>query len=103
MRRFGVLYPEDDAGKQYVAAFRSEVERRGGTIVGVDGYSPPRPRAAGRHVETLAQHVEHLQALFLPDNVSAAQTALRNSCSATCRTSPCSGVSGWEALAGAGQ
>ncbi len=44
MRRFGILYPEDDLGKQYAATFRSEAERRGGTIVGTDAYSPRRVR-----------------------------------------------------------
>src|SRR5215813_5181672 len=34
LSRFGVLYPDDPAGKELLATFRTEAERRGGTIVG---------------------------------------------------------------------
>jgi ABC-type branched-subunit amino acid transport system substrate-binding protein/Tfp pilus assembly protein PilF len=39
-RRFAILYPRDDYGRDYKNLFWEEVERRGGTIVGVEGYEP---------------------------------------------------------------
>jgi ABC-type branched-subunit amino acid transport system substrate-binding protein len=39
-RRFAVLYPRDDYGTMFKNLFWEEVERRGGMVVGVEGYDP---------------------------------------------------------------
>ena len=39
-RRFAILYPRDSYGTGYKNLFWEEVERRGGTIVGVEPYEP---------------------------------------------------------------
>jgi branched-chain amino acid transport system substrate-binding protein len=100
IRQFGVLYPVDDTGQQYLASFRSEVAQRGGTIVGVDGY---RPRAPELPAVTLKRwrNKDHMQAIFLPDDASAARSVVdfvqRDMPDITLL-----GVGGWESLAGEG-
>ncbi len=100
MRRFGILYPEDENGKQYLAAFRSEVERRGGTIVGTDAYSPRTPMLPAVTLKRW-RNSEHLQGIFLPDDVTAAEGVVhflqRDMPDITLL-----GVHGWEALGGEG-
>ena len=39
-RRFAVLYPKDAFGIEYKNLFWDEVERRGGRMVGIEGYDP---------------------------------------------------------------
>src|SRR5262249_19228419 len=100
IRQFGVLYPEDDIGQQYLAAFRSEVARRRGSIVGVDGYPV---RAAEVPAVTLKpwRKEQHLQAIFLPDDASAVRSVVRF-VQHDMPDVTLLGVGGWEALAGDG-
>jgi branched-chain amino acid transport system substrate-binding protein len=98
MRRFGILHPEGDAAKQFVASFRSNVERRGGTIVGVEGYLSREPVLPAVTLKRWHDS-QHVQALFLPDDEQVAQAVARF----LQRDMPdvmLLGVSGWEALAG---
>lgn len=97
MRRFGLVYAKDAA--DIVALFRSEVERRGGTIVGSAMY----PTGAQSVMSEAAvvrkwRDRENLQAVFLPgDAAVAAQFAKflqREMPDVTLL-----GVHGWESLA----
>lgn len=72
IRNIGILYPEDIAGKQLLVTLRAEVERRGGTVVGSQGYSPATRSVA---IGTLMKwrDEKQVQGIFLPDNVAAAE------------------------------
>jgi branched-chain amino acid transport system substrate-binding protein len=100
MRQFGVLYPADDTGQQYLASFRSEVTQRGGTIVGADGYEPRAPQLPAITLKRWRKDL-HLQAIFLPDDVDAARSVAhfveRDMPDVTLL-----GVGDWESLAGDG-
>jgi ABC-type branched-subunit amino acid transport system substrate-binding protein len=98
LRRFGILYPEDDFGKQYAATFRSEAEHRGGTIVGVDAYSP-LTRALSVATLKRWRDNQHLQAVFLPDNVLSAQ-AVAHVLQREMPDITLLGVHGWESIGG---
>ncbi len=39
-RRFAILYPRADYGRKFKNLFWEEIERRGGEVVGVEGYDP---------------------------------------------------------------
>ena len=97
LRRVGLLYPKD-AG-DLVAAFSSEVEGRGGTIVGAIAYAPGT-QSLTSEAATIRKwrDRDNLQAVFLPDRAAvAAQFAKflqREMPDVTLL-----GVQGWEALA----
>jgi len=40
VRRFGVIYPNDDTGRTFFAHFKAAATERGATVVGADAYSP---------------------------------------------------------------
>jgi ABC-type branched-subunit amino acid transport system substrate-binding protein len=99
LRRFGVLYPKDTYGAEFLSAFRSEVQRRGGTLVGAAGYDPRSARPE-TEVDALKRWRAgaDLQAVFLPDSApTAAHFAkfLQN----TMPDVTLLGVHGWETLA----
>lgn len=102
IRRFGVVYPKDSYGTEFLSTFRKEVERRGGTVVGANGY-PPGAHGPLTNVATLRKwrDAQNLQAIFLPDNTTAAaqvgELLQREMPDVTLL-----GVHGWEDLAGQG-
>ncbi len=73
LHRFGVLYPDDAYGKEFLAAFRAEAGRRGGEVIGAVAY-PPKAAKVGAEVSTLWKwrDGQNVQAIFLPDGVSPA-------------------------------
>jgi ABC-type branched-subunit amino acid transport system substrate-binding protein len=73
LRRFGVLYPNDAYGKEFLSAFRSEADRRGAQVIGAEAY-PPGTTSLGAEVNTLREWRErrNLQAIFLPDGATPA-------------------------------
>lgn len=99
LRRFGVVYPNDPYGKEFLSAFRSEVERRGGAMVGIDAY-PPTAKSLTAEVGTVRKWREagNVEAVFLPDTaVMAGKFAAELQ-----RQMPditLLGVHGWESLA----
>jgi ABC-type branched-subunit amino acid transport system substrate-binding protein len=68
LRRFGILYPNDPYGVDLSSAFRDEVGRRGGTVVGSIVYDPHQREF---NVELLSVDKwikdDDLQAVFIPD------------------------------------
>jgi ABC-type branched-subunit amino acid transport system substrate-binding protein len=68
LRRFGILYPNDPYGVALSSAFRDEVARRGGTVVGSIVYDPHQREF---NVELLSVDKwikdDGLQAVFIPD------------------------------------
>jgi ABC-type branched-subunit amino acid transport system substrate-binding protein len=68
LRRFGILYPNDPYGVGLSTAFRDEVSRRGGTVVGSIVYDPHQREF---NVELLSVDKwisgDDLQAVFIPD------------------------------------
>jgi ABC-type branched-subunit amino acid transport system substrate-binding protein len=68
VRRFGVFYPNDQYGVSLSTAFREEVERRGGTVVGSIVYDPKQREFS---VERLSLdkwvNDDGLEAVFIPD------------------------------------
>ncbi|HEX7406606.1 MAG TPA: ABC transporter substrate-binding protein [Candidatus Binatia bacterium] len=99
LRRFGVLYPKDAHGKELLEAFRTEVERRGGTVVGAGAYPPGSENVASdvRIVKKWRQ-AQNLQAVFLPDSATAA-AGFAKSLQETMPDVTLLGVHGWEGLA----
>lgn len=97
IRNIGILYPEDIAGKQLLVTLRQEVERRGGTVVGAQGYSPAtRAVAIGSLMKWRDE--KQVQGIFLPDDVAAAEGFARF----MQREMPdvtLLGIRGWEGLA----
>ena len=98
MRRFGVLYPRMTSGKSTAAAFRADVKRRDGSIVGVDGYSPQTHALPAATLKRW-RDTEHMQAVFLPDNVTMAQT-LAEILQRDMPDVTLLGTHGWESIAG---
>jgi branched-chain amino acid transport system substrate-binding protein len=81
LQRFGILYPRDAYGMALSQAFRDQVQRRGGQVVGTLAYSP---KAEEFSVELLTVQKwaadDGLQAVFIPDFAATAValgTALR--------------------------
>ena len=71
LRRVGLLYPKD-AG-DLVTAFRSEVEGRGGTIVGAIAYAPgTQSLTSEAAIIRKWRDRDNLQAVFLPDRAAVA-------------------------------
>jgi len=74
MRKFGILYPNDQYGIALSQAFRRQVEQRGGQVVGAVTYDPNQKEFS---VELLSLdkwiNGDGLQAVFIPD---FAQTAI---------------------------
>lgn len=68
LRHFGILYPNDPYGVALSSAFRDEVARRGGTVVGSIVYDPHQREF---NVELLSVDKwikdDGLQAVFIPD------------------------------------
>jgi ABC-type branched-subunit amino acid transport system substrate-binding protein len=73
LRRFGILYPNDPYGSALSQAFRGQVERRGGTVVGSVLYQPGQKEFS---VELLSVDKwtkgDALQAVFIPDSAATA-------------------------------
>jgi ABC-type branched-subunit amino acid transport system substrate-binding protein len=76
LRRFGVLYPSDTYGEEFLSAFKAEVVRRGGTVVGVDAYAPGAPAVVAADIKRWRKH-ENLQAVFVPDDAAAGAEVAR--------------------------
>jgi ABC-type branched-subunit amino acid transport system substrate-binding protein len=99
LSHFGVLYPDDASGKEFLSAFRAEVERRGGKIV---GSAPYRSGAANPAADTGTlmkwRDSQNLQAIFLPDGAVPA-AALARLLQREMPDVMLLGVSGWEDLA----
>lgn len=68
VRRFGILYPNDPYGIGLSTAFREEVDKHGGTVVGAVVYDPQQREF---NVELLSVDKwikgDDLQAVFIPD------------------------------------
>lgn len=76
LRRFGVVYPDTLAGRQFFAFAQAEILRRGGEIVGSDAYaSDTRGLTAG--LVRRWRDKENLQAVLLSDDAVAAATFAR--------------------------
>jgi len=97
LRRFGVLYPKDTYGEEFLSAFKAEVERRGGTVVGTGGY-PPGARGLAVGEVRRWRTSQDLQAVFLPDDAAAA-TQLARFLQREMPDVTLLGVHGWEGLA----
>ena len=73
LRRFGILYPNDPYGVALSSAFRDEVTKRGGTVVGSVVYDPHQREF---NVELLSVDKwikdDGLQAVFIPDFADSA-------------------------------
>ena len=73
LRRFGILYPNDPYGIALSSAFREEVQRRGGSVVGSVVYDPHQREFS---VELLSVDKwikgDGLQAVFIPDFADSA-------------------------------
>lgn len=73
LRRFGILYPNDPYGLSLSSAFRDEVTRRGGTVVGSIVYDPQQREF---NVELLSVDKwikdDGMQAVFIPDFADSA-------------------------------
>jgi ABC-type branched-subunit amino acid transport system substrate-binding protein len=73
LRKFGVLYPNDQYGIALSQAFRQQVEQRGGQTVGAVTYDPKQKEFS---VELLSLDKwikdDGLQAVFIPDFASTA-------------------------------
>lgn len=73
LKRFGILYPNDPYGIALSSAFRGEVERRGGSVVGSVVYDPHQREFS---VELLSVDKwikgDGLQAVFIPDFADSA-------------------------------
>jgi branched-chain amino acid transport system substrate-binding protein len=100
LRRFGILYPKDQHGQELVETFRTEVARRGGTVVGTDAYVPGGAVRASADVRTLKQwhNRQNLQAVFVPDDAAAAAVFAKLLQKAMPDVTLL-GVHGWEGLA----
>ncbi len=97
IRNIGILYPEDIAGKQLLVTLRQEIERRGGTVVGSQGYSPSARNVAIGSIMKWRDD-KQVQGIFLPDDVAAAEGFARF----MQREMPdvtLLGIRGWEGLA----
>ena len=73
LRKFGILYPNDQYGIQLSQAFRQQVEERGGQIIGAVTYDPKQKEFS---VELLSIDKwikdDGLDAVFIPDFASTA-------------------------------
>lgn len=100
LRRFGVLYPKDQYGKQALDTFRTEVTRRGGTVVGSDAY-PKAVADVTSNVQTVKQwrDAQNLQAVFFADSRAPAE-AFAKSVQDAMPDVTLLGMDGWEELAG---
>jgi ABC-type branched-subunit amino acid transport system substrate-binding protein len=74
LRRFGVLYPDDAYGREFLSAFRAEADRRGAQLVGAQAYPPGAAALSGAEVNALRKwrDSQNLQAIFLPDGAGPA-------------------------------
>lgn len=83
IKRFAILYPEEDYGRSMARAFWKEARDRGARITGLESYPPGEPREWGESVKTLLQ-VEDPEdptqtpepdfgAVFVPDSFSRAK------------------------------
>jgi ABC-type branched-subunit amino acid transport system substrate-binding protein/tetratricopeptide (TPR) repeat protein len=100
LRNFGVLYPKDAYGEEFRAAFKAEVERRGGMVVGSEAYTPGT-HAVGAATVKRWRNAGNLHAVFLPDDAAAAAPIAKF----LQREMPdvtLLGVHGWEQLAETG-
>jgi ABC-type branched-subunit amino acid transport system substrate-binding protein/tetratricopeptide (TPR) repeat protein len=100
LRNFGVLYPKDSYGEEFMSAFKVEVERRGGKVIGSEAYAPGTP-AAGVATVKRWRNAGNLHAVFLPDDAAAAAPIAKF----LQRDMPdvtLLGVHGWEQLTEAG-
>jgi ABC-type branched-subunit amino acid transport system substrate-binding protein len=102
LRRFGVVYPNDPYGKEFLSAFRSGVERRGGATVGIAAY-PPTTQSIADEIGTVRKwrDTQNVQAVFLPDTATVAAEFAEG----LQREMPditLLGVHGWESLADQG-
>ncbi|MEO8604549.1 MAG: penicillin-binding protein activator, partial [bacterium] len=68
LKRFGVLYPGDQYGSALSAAFKEQVEQRGGQVVGAISYDPHQ-REFSVELLSVGKWVKDdgLQAVFIPD------------------------------------
>jgi ABC-type branched-subunit amino acid transport system substrate-binding protein len=73
LRTFGILYPNDQYGIALSQAFRQQVERRGGQVVGAVTYDP-KQREFSVELLSLSKWIKDdgLQAVFIPDFASTA-------------------------------
>jgi ABC-type branched-subunit amino acid transport system substrate-binding protein len=73
LRKFGILYPNDQYGITLSQAFRQQVEQRGGQVIGAVTYDPKQKEFS---VELLSIDKwikdDGLQAVFIPDFASTA-------------------------------
>ncbi len=79
-RSFAGLVPENAYGSVVEAAFREDVARRGGRVVGLERY-PADKNKQGEAVRVIAQTAKNADAIFLPDGPDVAPnlvTALTN-------------------------
>jgi ABC-type branched-subunit amino acid transport system substrate-binding protein len=73
MKRFGILYPRDGYGLGLSAAFRDQVERRGGSIVGALAYTPGAEEFSVEVVSVQKwMDTAGMQAVFIPDFAATA-------------------------------
>jgi len=80
LRRFGALYPRDPYGKELLDTFRTEVTRRGGTVVGTDAYAPGGGINVAPAVRAVRQwrEAQHVEAVFVPDRAPAVRALAKS-------------------------
>ncbi|MFP4657959.1 MAG: penicillin-binding protein activator, partial [Desulfonatronovibrionaceae bacterium] len=80
IRRYAILYPEDDYGRDMARIFWKEATENGAKITGMQSYPPDKPTEWGKAVQTLLQVEDpedptqtpdpDFQAVFIPDSFS---------------------------------
>ena len=97
LRHYGLLYPDNDQGRETAARFRTAAERRGATIVGTDPYSPAT-RALSAGMLKRWRDSKDLQAVFVADDATTAHAVARI-LQQDMPDVPLLGIQGWESLA----
>jgi ABC-type branched-subunit amino acid transport system substrate-binding protein len=76
-RSFGALLPDTAYGTVVQAAFQQEVSRRGGRVLVLEKYAAD-PARMNEAVRRLAQAVNRIDAIFIPDGADAAPQVVQS-------------------------
>jgi len=75
LKRFGVLYPNDEKGHGRMEAFQDAAVDHGATLVGIKGYAPDKTEFASEVAAVLRWQTEGgLEAVFIPDGAQTLTT-----------------------------
>ena len=83
IKRFAILYPEEDYGRSMARVFLHEARAQGASITGLHSYPPEKPQKWGKSVRAFLQVEDpedptqnpepDFQAVFIPDSFSRAK------------------------------